>query len=144
MSRYSLPYFPMPRKLYNLYYFVYLSYYENHSVMRKFLFLLVFSSLFVSCSLVNHVKESYRYNVEKSYFTLTVIQTLDDNSALCRTQNYDIVKLEALDRLLYDGLVIKDSFVLTGTYRYVTVKDIVKTVPVYVTYDDYKVIMSAE
>lgn len=110
--------------------------------MRKFLFLLVFSSLFVSCSLVKHVKESY--SVKKSYFTLTVIQTLDDNSALCLTQNYDIVKLEVLDRMLYDGLVITDGFVLTGTYRYVTVKDIVKTVPVYVTYDDYRVIMSAE
>ena len=49
-----------------------------------------------------------------------------------------IVKPFSSDEMYYDGLVIKDFFVLIDTYSYETVKGTTKTVPVNIKKKDYK------
>ena len=104
--------------------------------MRKIIILVFAIFCLSACSVQLGTNAKYR-NVPKTYLSLKIFQTLDDTSALCHDANHDIVKVIIKDQLLYDGLTMYGTFVLIDTYRYVTVKDVVKTVPVYMPLDDY-------
>lgn len=104
--------------------------------MKKIITLVFVILCFSTCSVQLGTNSKYR-NVPKTYLSLKIFQTLDDTSALCHDANHDIVKVIIKDKLLYDGLTMYGTFVLIDTYRYVIVKDVVKTVPVYMPFDDY-------
>ena len=97
---------------------------------------LAFVVLCLSACSIQMGNSNYR-NVPKTYLSLKILQTLDETSALCTDANNNVVKVIIKDKLLYDGLTMYGTFVLIDTYRYVTVKDVVKTVPVYIPFDDY-------
>lgn len=71
-------------------------------------------------------------NDDKVYLSVEIIQTLSKTSALARTSNWDVVKIQTSKDVYYDGKKISDYFVFIDTYSYETNSGIVKTVPVYV------------
>ena len=75
---------------------------------------------------------------KKTYLNLTIFQTYEGNrAALALTKNYDVVKIETVLDVYYDGKQINGNFTLIDTYSYETTKGIIKTVPVYVLTREY-------
>ncbi|GEM_PF-5181424 len=110
--------------------------------MSKIITFVVVLACLCSCSVQTRMYSKYS-NVPKEYLSLKVLQTLDENSALCTDANFNVVKVIIKDKLLYDGLPIYGTFVLVDTYRYITVKNVAKTVPVYMPFEDYVELMES-
>ncbi len=109
--------------------------------MKK-LFAILFVALliFSSCDAPYYATEddtSTTYT-SKQNLSVKIFQTLDKNSALARTSDYDVVKLVTMEEMYYDGKKITGTFVLVDTYTYETKKGDYKTVPVYIRYSEYK------
>lgn len=79
----------------------------------------------------------------KRYLNVKVLQTLSKTEALVvPNSQYDtnVYKVITSNEMLYDGKVIRGWYVLIDTYTYVTVKDLQKTVPVYISLNDYRLL----
>lgn len=75
---------------------------------------------------------------KKTYLNLTIFQTYEGNrAALAWTKNYDVVKIETVFDVYYDGKQINGNFTLIDTYSYETRGERVKTVPVFVLTREY-------
>ena len=98
--------------------------------MSKIITFVVVLACLCSCSVQTRMYSKYS-NVPKEYLSLKVLQTLDENSALCTDANFNVVKVIIKDKLLYDGLPIYGTFVLA------------KTVPVYMPFEDYVELMES-
>lgn len=87
----------------------------------------------------NYSSQSTGNDISKSktYLNLTILQTLSKYEALAWTKHYDVVKIETLTDIYYDGKTINGYFTLVGTYRYVTKQNVTKTVPIYVLTSEY-------
>lgn len=95
------------------------------------------SSCFSAASISS---SSYGNDISKddTYLDLTIMQTLSKGEALAKTSDYDIVKIETLEEVYYDGKKISGRFRLIDTYTYVTNSGSTKTVPVFVSQKEYK------
>ena len=113
--------------------------------MRKrviFFLLVLLPLLFVtSCGELAYSMRN-NINAEETYLRGTVMQTLDKGSALVtvKTSEYhtSIVKIVSENEEFYDDKSISGYYVRIGTYSYITVKDVRKTVPVYILKSEYK------
>ncbi len=79
----------------------------------------------------------------KRYLNVKVLQTLSKTEALVvpnSQYNTNVYKVITSNEMLYDGIVIRGWYVLIDTYTYVTVKDLQKTVPVYISLNDYRLL----
>jgi hypothetical protein len=74
----------------------------------------------------------------RSKLELKIVQTLGKGEALAITENYDVVKIESLTELYYDGKRLYGYFTLLDTYTYKTTQGMWKTVPVYVRSREYR------
>lgn len=88
--------------------------------------------------------------VNTSKIDMQVFQTLDKHVALANTKGDgytiylgDVCMVMSETEIMYDNRVFKDSFVLVGTYSYETRSGIMKTVPAYVLYSEYKNIINS-
>lgn len=88
---------------------------------------------FTSCSVMQN-----NINKEKTYLSVKIFQTLNKNAALARTDRWDVVKIESLEEMYYDGKSITGTFVLVDTYSYETKDGTIKTVPVYIRESEYR------
>lgn len=73
-------------------------------------------------------------NANETYLSVKIIQTLGDGEALAMTNKgweYNVVKVVSNSEVYYDGKTLTGNYVLVGTYRYETVKNTIKTVPVF-------------
>ena len=95
---------------------------------RIILAILAVCALLSSCAI---------FKYEHSYKKLTVFQTLSSYEALAYDIDYNVVKLVTYKDMIYDGKVFTGEYVLTGTYRYETKDERVKTVPVYMLLSEY-------
>lgn len=104
---------------------------------RIFAFVLVLCLMLTSCGVTG--SNGYASKLGASTFlSVKVFQTLSNTSALAFTDNYNVVRIESAETLLYDGLKLSGTFVLIDTYTYTTEKEVVKTVPVYIMRSEYK------
>ena len=72
---------------------------------------------------------------------LTILQTLDKGEALATTKDLDVVKLESMKEIFYDGKKVSGRFHIIGTFFYTTNSGMPKTIPVFVPYAEYKTYM---
>lgn len=100
-----------------------------------------------SCSASRTAQSS---GIQTVNLDMKVFQTLTKHSALARTRgdgHYiyigDVVKIISESSIMYDDLIFKGKFVLVDTYTYTTTNDKVKTVPVYMPYPEYKVLVNS-
>lgn len=75
---------------------------------------------------------------EKTYLDLKIIQVLGKGEALAVTDKFDVVKIESLNDIYYDGKKVSGNFTLLDTYTYQTKKGQWKTVPIYIMTKEYK------
>ena len=66
-----------------------------------------------------------------------IFQTIAPGEGLVR-YDWKVVKVKSKTDVYYDGKSLWGPYKMTGTYQYTTVKDFVKTVPVYVKKSEYK------
>lgn len=107
--------------------------------MKRIVFLLIAIISLSSCSVLKPTNDG----VKSVFLNVKIFQTLDKCSALAHTKTSygyagDCVKIVTTEDMYYDDLVVADSFVLVGTYSYVTTKDVRKTVPVYLKLKEYR------
>lgn len=95
------------------------------------------TSCFTTMALIAASESSNNISREKTNLNLTIFQTLGKHEALARTNNYDVVKIETVSDVYYDGKQINGNFTLIDTYSYETTKGIIKIVPVYVLTREY-------
>lgn len=111
--------------------------------MRRLIYIIALSTLCMtstSCitmALLATASSTDSISTNGPYLNLTIFQTLNKNEALARTNNYDVVKIESLSMVLYDGKTVSGYFTLVDTYSYMTKNGLTKTVPVYVLRSEY-------
>ena len=103
--------------------------------------LLLSTSFISSCAELAYVGTN-NINAEQTYLRGTVLQTLDKGAALVtiKTGEYrtSTVKVVSENDVFYDDKSISGTYVRIGTFTYTTVKDVRKTVPVYILKSEYK------
>lgn len=73
-----------------------------------------------------------------------IFQTLQEGSALAKEYSGlgvfagDVVELITTEEMYYDNLKVRGTFVLLGTYSYLSMDDLRKTVPVYLRWSEYR------
>lgn len=126
--------------------------YGRFFTSRKMLFPLICNILFVflaSCCLtscfttiaaLSAISRANQNNIsrESSYLELRIIQTLAKGEALACTEKFEVVKIESLTEIYYDGKRVNGYFTLLDTYTYQTRNGVWKTVPVFVLNKEYR------
>ena len=96
------------------------------------------TSCFTTMALMAASESSNNISRKKTYLNLTIFQTYEGNrAALALTKNYDVVKIETVFDVYYDGKQINGNFTLIGTYSYETKDERMRTVPVFVLTREY-------
>ncbi len=119
--------------------------------MKRTISILILSSVLTlvlataqSCSVTTNTatrnEDTYqrKSEIEIRNTTFRVIQTMGKHEGLASDSNFDIVKIITNDEIIYDDKKLSGKWVLVDTYTYTTVKERVKTVPVFIPYKQYK------
>ena len=114
-------------------------------VMKKLFFnfvLFLLSCLFfASCAELGYGITN-NIDAEETYLRGTVLQTHDKGSALVSIKigeyRTSVVKVVSEKDVFYDDKTISGKYVRIGTYSYITVEKVRKTVPVYIRKSEYK------
>ncbi len=111
----------------------------NKHLILNFITLAVFSVVCTSCFTTMAILASDENDIsrERTYLSVKIFQTLSECEALAYTPNHDVVKIETVSDVYYDGKRIKGSFTLVDTYTYKTEHYSYKTVALYVLTSEY-------
>lgn len=105
--------------------------------MKRFIILVLCTLALTSCSaIINSLQETNL--TERTYMTLEVYQTLSDTSAIAFTKDNKAVRIDSPEGMMYDGKKYSGTFVLVGTYTYEANNGMVKTIPTYVSVNEFK------
>ena len=107
----------------------------KHGISRCLLTLFwisITSLLLSSCGITSSIASEI--SSDRAYLTVKVFQTLGEFEGLAHTEHGDLLKVVDNSDEMYDGKVIRGTFIRTGTYSYVSIVDdreFQRTVPVY-------------
>ena len=99
--------------------------------MKKLIILLTTLLILSSCVITRNTLHIHLIDA-------TIFQTLDSNTALAITDEFNTIQVITNEEVYYDGRKIVGTFVLVDTYAYETVQHHSKVVPVYVRWSEYK------
>lgn len=101
--------------------------------------LLILSIALISLCSCAALREQAAIRKQTKYLDVKIFQTLSKYEALAAPRlSADVVKITTQEDLYYDGKEIKGYFILIDTYTYEANSGITKTVPVYISLDEYK------